>query len=99
MATPTNRTPIKLARGSYSNLNSSLDDIQEGEIIYAEDQNKLYVKEGPSLIDVTGGGSTSFVLDQTAVTDGSVIYYSSSASEFKADAAQTLSTIVDGGSF
>ena len=41
----------------------------------------------------------NFVLDQASVVDGSVIYYSSSASEFKADANQTLTTIVDGGSF
>ena len=150
MATPATRTPIKLARGSYSNLYASIDDLQEGEIVYAEDQNQLYVKEGSQLIDVTGdGGSGSgstnlsyttsgaglslvsssgsntdlpaattsawglmtdedktildrlanFVLDQASVVDGSVIYYSSSASEFKADANQTLTTIVDGGSW
>ena len=56
MATPATRTPIKLARGSYSNLYASLDDLQEGEIVYAEDQNQLYVKEGSQLIDVTGDG-------------------------------------------
>tara|TARA_R100000234_G_scaffold107529_1_gene78651 strand:- start:6307 stop:8607 length:2301 start_codon:yes stop_codon:yes gene_type:complete len=67
MATPTNRTPIKLARGSYSNLNSSLDDIQEGEIIYAEDQNKLYVKEGTSLIDVTGSGGGGGTPEGTSI--------------------------------
>jgi len=38
-------------------------------------------------------------LDQTSKIDGSVLYYSSSASKFKADTTQTLSTIVDGGSF
>tara|TARA_R100001082_G_scaffold88555_1_gene54975 strand:- start:47 stop:499 length:453 start_codon:yes stop_codon:yes gene_type:complete len=38
-------------------------------------------------------------LDQTSKIDGSVLYYSSSASQFKADTTQTLSTIVDGGSF
>jgi len=150
MSTPATRTPIKLARGSYSNLYASIDDLQEGEIIYAEDQNQLYVKEGSQLIDVTGdGGSGSgstnlsyttsgaglslvsssgsntdlpaattsawglmtdedktildrlanFVLDQASVVDGSVIYYSSSATKFKADATQTLTKIVDGGSF
>tara|TARA_R100001530_G_scaffold47808_3_gene35950 strand:+ start:1957 stop:4017 length:2061 start_codon:yes stop_codon:yes gene_type:complete len=56
MSTPATRTPIKLARGSYSNLYASIDDLQEGEIIYAEDQNQLYVKEGSELIDVTGDG-------------------------------------------
>tara|TARA_B100000902_G_scaffold388363_1_gene433826 strand:+ start:4571 stop:6874 length:2304 start_codon:yes stop_codon:yes gene_type:complete len=64
MSTPATRTPIKLARGSYTNLYASIDDLQEGEIVYAEDQNQLYVKEGSQLIDVTGdggggGGSTN----------------------------------------
>ena len=44
MATPSTRTPIRLARGTYSNLNSSIADLQEGEIVYATDQNNLYVK-------------------------------------------------------
>ena len=51
MPTPTNRTPVRVARGTYSNLNSSVSDIQEGEICYATDQDKLYVKEGSSLVD------------------------------------------------
>ena len=50
MPTPTNRTPLRVARGTYSNLNSSVSDIQEGEIAYATDQDKLYVKEGSSLV-------------------------------------------------
>ena len=37
-------------------------------------------------------------LDQSAKTDGSLIYYNNSASKFKADATTTTSTIVDGGS-
>jgi len=51
------------------------------------------------LISNTSSSSSSFTLDESAKTDGSVIYYSSSASKFKADTTQTLSTIVDGGSF
>ena len=45
MPTPTNRTPIRVARGTYSNLNASVADIQEGEAVYAIDQNRIYVKE------------------------------------------------------
>lgn len=64
MPTPSNRTPLRVARGTYSNLNSSVSDIQEGEICYATDQDKLYVKEGSSLV------STQAVVDpDTAVTD------------------------------
>jgi len=53
MPTPSTRTPVRIARGSYSNLNGSLSDLQDGEISYAEDQNKLYVKEGSSLVALT----------------------------------------------
>ncbi len=59
MPTPSNRTPIRVARGTYSNLNSSIADIQEGEICYATDQDKLYVKEGSSLVEVTGAPLSS----------------------------------------
>lgn len=54
MPTPSNRTPIRVARGTYSNLNSSIADIQEGEVCYATDQDKLYVKESNTLVEVTG---------------------------------------------
>ena len=64
MPTPSSRTPVRIARGTYSNLNSSIADIQEGEICYATDQDKLYVKEGGSLV------STQATVDpDTAVTD------------------------------
>ena len=53
MPTPANRTPLRVARGTYSNLNSSVADIQEGEICYATDQDKLYVKEGSALQDTS----------------------------------------------
>lgn len=56
MPTPTNRTAVKIARGTYTNLNGSVADLSEGEICYATDENKVYVKEGGSLI---GGPSLS----------------------------------------
>lgn len=70
MPTPSNRTPIRVARGTYSNLNSSIADIQEGEICYATDQDKLYVKEGSSLVEVTGAplGSPTFTGTPAAPT-------------------------------
>ena len=49
MGTPATRTPVRIARGTYSNLNTNKADILEGEIVYAHDQNKLYVKEGSNL--------------------------------------------------
>ena len=51
------RTPVRIARGTYSNLNSSIADIQEGEICYATDQNRCYVK-GNALVSVTPDTST-----------------------------------------
>jgi len=64
MPTPATRTPVRVARGTYANLNSSLSDLQEGEVVYATDQDKLYVKEGAALV------STQAVVDpDTAVTD------------------------------
>jgi|TARA_R100000084_G_scaffold29404_1_gene10666 hypothetical protein len=58
MPTPTNRTAVRIARGTYSNLNSSIADISEGEICYATDQDKLYVKEGSSLVSTQADTST-----------------------------------------
>ena len=49
MPTPATRTPVRIARGTYSNLNSSIADLQEGEICYATDQNKVYVIESATL--------------------------------------------------
>tara|TARA_Y100000361_G_scaffold86022_1_gene76425 strand:+ start:621 stop:1163 length:543 start_codon:yes stop_codon:yes gene_type:complete len=69
MPTPTNRTPLRVARGTYSNLNSSVSDIQEGEIVYATDQDKLYVKEGSSLVSTQAS-----VPATNAVTDAAQLF-------------------------
>ena len=58
MGTPATRTPVRIARGTYSNLNTNKADILEGEIAYAHDQNKLYVKEGSSLESIQVDTST-----------------------------------------
>jgi len=50
MPTPSTRTPVRIARGTYSNLNSSVGDLQEGEVVYATDLDIIYVKEGASLV-------------------------------------------------
>ena len=49
MGTPTNRTPVRVARGSTTALNTGLSDIQEGEIVWDTTTNKLKVKEGITL--------------------------------------------------
>jgi len=85
MPTPTNRTAVRIARGTYSNLNSSVADISEGEICYATDQDKLYVKEGSALVSTQVDTSTLAALataqtftagqrgEVTTLTDGANI--------------------------
>ena len=63
------------------------------------DQNLYFSQEVADSDNPLVRNSSEFLLDQSTKTDGSVIYYSSSASKFKADTTQTLSKIVDGGSF
>jgi hypothetical protein len=58
MPTPSTRTPVRVARGTYSDLNTSISDLQEGEICYATDQDKLYVKEGSALVSTQADTST-----------------------------------------
>jgi hypothetical protein len=65
MPTPTNRTPLRVARGTYSNLNGSLTDIQEGEICYATDEDKLYVKEGSTLVSTQPANNATTSAAQT----------------------------------
>lgn len=93
MPTPSSRTPVRIARGTYSNLNSSIADIQEGEICYATDQDKLYVKESSSLVstqvDLSSEiGSTIQAYDvDTAKTDV--------AQSFTAAQQGSITTLVD----
>lgn len=54
MPTPSTRTPVRVARGAKSDLDTGLSDLQEGEVCYATDENKFYVKEGSSLIEQPG---------------------------------------------
>ena len=83
MPTPTNRTPLRVARGTYSNLNSSIADIQEGEICYATDQDRLYVKEGSALVNTQAATAAN-----NAVTDA--------VQTFTAAQRGTITTLTDG---
>jgi hypothetical protein len=75
MATPATRTPVRIARGTYSNLNASILDLLEGEVCYATDENKIYVVEGGALteqafLDTADIGTTVQGYDaDTAKTD------------------------------
>lgn len=67
MPTPTYRTPVRIARGTYANLNSSIADILEGEVVYATDQDKLYVKENNALIS-TQADLSGYLTSATAAS-------------------------------
>ena len=84
MPTPANRTPIRVARGTYTNLNSSVSDIQEGEICYATDEDKLYVKEGGSLVSTQADVSA-----KANTADIGVTIQAYDADTAKTDVAQT----------
>jgi len=68
MPTPASRTPVRIARGTYSNLNSSLSDLQEGEIVYATDQNRCYVVESGALTSTQVDTSTFATLASPTFT-------------------------------
>jgi hypothetical protein len=50
MTTPTTRTPVRIARGTFANLSGSLGDLQQGEITYATDVKLFYVVESGALV-------------------------------------------------
>lgn len=99
MPTPSNRTPLRVARGTYSNLNSSVADIQEGEICYATDQDKLYVKEGSSLVstqaDVSGKANTSDIGTTIQAFDADTAK-TDVAQTFTAAQRSTITTLTSG---
>lgn len=80
MPTPATRTPVRIARGTYSNLSASLVDLQEGEICYATDQDRLYLIESAALNALSYAvlsSAQTFTAAQrgsiSALTDGATI--------------------------
>jgi hypothetical protein len=76
MPTPATRTPVRVARGTYANLNASIADILDGELVYATDQDKFYVKEAGALVAtyLTPGdiGVTVQGFDSTILKDADI---------------------------
>jgi hypothetical protein len=81
--TPVSRTAIRVARGTYANLNASLADLEEGEVCYATDEDKLYVKKGSALV------STQLTLPADNAVTGT-------AQTFTAAQRGTITTLTDG---
>lgn len=59
MPTPTNRVPVRVARGNIATLTASIDQLFEGEIVYAVDEKTLYAVDSGQLISVAGDGVNS----------------------------------------
>ena len=53
MGVPSPRTPVRIARGTKSVLETNKGALEEGEICYATDENLCYVKEGSNLESIT----------------------------------------------
>jgi hypothetical protein len=50
VAVPSNRVPVRVARGLKSALTANVADLLEGEVVYAKDEDRLYVIEGGVLV-------------------------------------------------
>lgn len=92
MATPANRVPVRIARGTKANLDTAMAaaDLKEGEICYAEDQNALYVVESATLVRTEAdfaGTSIDALLDVDTTTvapvDGEVLAWDNAASNWE----------------
>lgn len=70
---PSSRVRIRMARGTFAQLDALKNDFTEGEICFATDQNTLYVKKGGDLISTGGSGGdgsvTSVGITNTNDTD------------------------------
>ena len=103
MATPSNRVPVRVARGTKASLTASLADLKEGEVCYATDENRLYVIEGGALtlaapdLSATSVDALSDVDTTTATpTDGQVLAWVNANSQWEpADAVATIDDLTD----
>lgn len=92
MTTPTPRTPVRLGRGTKANLDAGLaaGNIKEGELVYAKDQDKLYMVEGGVFVSLGADISTSSIDDLSDVdtstvapTDGQVLAWDNTAGQWE----------------
>lgn len=103
MPVPSYRVPVRIARGTYANLSTNLGSLEEGEIVYANDENALYVVEGGILTKSSADLGISSVGDlgdvdtsTTAPTDGQVLTWDNAASQWEpANVAASLADLTD----
>ena len=80
MAVPANRVPVRVARGLKAALTANLADFLEGEVLYAKDEDRLYIVEGGVLVPTSaelGASSIGELSDVTitAAVTGEVLRY------------------------
>ena len=101
MATPANRVPVRIARGSKANLDTAIaaGDLKEGEICYATDENGIYVVEGGALTQAGADLASTSIdalsdVDTTtaAPTDGQVLIWNNVDGEWQP--GDTISDVV-----
>ena len=83
MAVPSPRNPIRPARGLKSDLDANVANLYEGEIAYATDEDRMYVKENGVLLAITSGPAVggSLVTNIQAAQNGEALIYN--AGEWK----------------
>lgn len=107
MAVPANRVPVRVARGLKSALVANLADFYEGEVLYAKDEDQLYVIEGGVLVALGANLGTSSIDDLSDVdtstvapTNGQVLTWDNAASKWEpANAAGGITRIQDASDF
>ena len=99
MPTPANRAKIQIARGTFSNIDSSKGDLLDGELAYAKDLNQLYMKEGSTLQQVTAEPEQLYVEVHNdtgaTLTKGKVVHVSGTHSNGKPTVALADATTAD----
>lgn len=96
---PAGRTPVRIARGNLADLQAGLSALEEGEITWAEDLNRLYVVKG------TGGSAaltSASPADATTASAGLVRLADAAAiaagtAGRVVDAAQLQATVISAG--
>ena len=103
MATPANRVPVRVARGTKTNIDTAVaaGDLKEGEVVYVTDENTLYVIEGGVLtkagVDLAASSIDALSdVDTTtaAPTDGQALLWSTANSNWEPGTAGA--TALDG---
>jgi hypothetical protein len=102
--------PIRIQnrRGTASEWTTANPTLSSGEIGFETDTGKFKIGNGSTEWDDLPYSSSSSSLasigdltdvDTSDKTNGSILYYDSSASRFKADDINTKLTLADGGNF